>query len=443
MTGVRSAIVSARRDMRERFARRRAELFGTAMYLLLRSERVARYLRRRRRLMKLPGVGWFVTRHADVCEVLARDDAFPVVYGPKMEAMTGPFFLGMNDPPYGHEKSALRAVVLDEDLARIARSSEARARELVADADGRIDVIAELTDPVVEATLPEYIGIPPLEPGALLAWSRPVFHEVFLNAQNEVRVTRAAAAAAQTIHPHLRSALDDRWERIGRGEEPSDTVLDRLLVRLEAEDEPFLALDRIHDTLFGLIVAWAVSVSRATGRALDELLRRPAILRGAQQAARDGDDEAIDKYLLEALRFNPQAPIVERLCPGGATIAQGTRTEAVIPPRAKLIVHTTSAMMDAAGPHLVDGAEFRVDRPPELYLHFGHGVHRCFGEHISRAQMTAITMALLSEREVRREGELKLDGPFPVELPVGLGLRPSPVSDRRPSAPMSRQASGT
>ena len=404
----------------EPLARMKGKIVGKVMYHLLRSEPLMRFLRRRP-LMKLPGLGWFVTRRADVCEVLSRDQHFTVVYGPKMEALTGPFFLGMNDPPYAHEKAALSAAVLEEDLARIARLSRARADELVAGADGRIDAIGGLTDPVVEATLPEYIGIPPLEPGTLLGWTRPVFHEVFLNAQEEAHVTRQAGEAAAKIKPHLRSAIEARWKQIGQGEQPEDTVLDRLLLRLQTRDEPFVELDRIHDTLFGLIVAWAVSVSRATGRALDELLRRPEALAGAHEAARDGDDAAIDKYLLEALRFNPQAPIVERLCPGGATIAQGTRAEAVIPQKSKLIVHTTSAMMDETGPDLVEPSKFRVDRPMGLYLHFGHGLHRCFGEHISRVQMSAIAMALLSQREVRRGGKLKLEGPFPVRLPVELG----------------------
>lgn len=405
---------------REPLTRLKGRIVGKALYLLLRSEPLMRFLRRRPP-MKLPGVGWFVTRHVDVCEVLARDQHFPVVYGPKMEAVTGPFFLGMNDPPYEHEKSAVRAAVLDEDLARIARVSRARADELVADAHGRIDAIGELTDPVVEATLPEYIGIPPLESGTLLAWSRPVFHEVFLNAQEEAHVTRQAGEAAARIKPRLRSAIDARWQRIEQGESPRDTVLDRLLVRLRAGEEPSLELERIHDTLFGIVVAWAVSVSRATGRALDELLRRPEVLRAARVAARSGDEASIDKYVLEALRFNPQAPIVERACPGGATIAEGTRAEAVIPQRAKLLVHTTSAMMDETGPHLVERSSFRVDRPTDLYLHFGHGLHRCFGEHISRAQMSAIVMALLSGREVRRAGKLQLEGPFPVRLLVELG----------------------
>ncbi len=418
-SGLAAASASAGRLL-EPLGRLKALIVGKATYHLLRSEPLMAFLRRRPPV-KLPGLGWFVTRRADVCEVLSRDQDFPVVYGPKMEALTGPFFLGMNDPPYAHEKRALRAAVLEEDLPRLARLSRARADELVAGADGRIDAIEGLTDPVVEATLPEYIGIPPLEPGTLLAWTRPVFHEVFLNAQEEAHVTRQAGEAAAKIKPHLRSAIDARWAQIGAGGRAEETVLDRLLVRLRAGDEPFLELDRVHDTLFGLIVAWAVSVSRATGRALDELLQRPDALEGASEAARDEDDGSIDKYLLEALRFNPQAPIVERLCPGGATIAQGTRAEAVIPQKAKLVVHTTSAMMDETGPHLVERSEFRLDRPMDLYLHFGYGLHRCFGEHISRVQMSAITMALLSRPEVRSGGELELDGPFPVRLPVELG----------------------
>lgn len=378
-----------------------------------------RFLRRRCPVVRLPRLGWLVTRRADVCELLARDQDFTVPYGPKMEALIGPFILGMNDPPYDRERSALEAVVVEGDLTTIARGSRAHAERLLAAADGRIDAIGELIDPVVERSITEYFGIPAPDTSTLLAGARPVFHEVFLNEPPEEEVSRRAKRAADEVGGYLRSSIVDRWRTIEEGDQPrKDVVLDRLIARVRGRDEPFLERERIGYSLFGLLVAWAVSVSRATGRALDELLRRERELGAAQAAARAENHASVEQYLLEALRFNPQATALDRICVRGATLAKGTREERVLPPNAKVLAHIGSAMMDERAPELVEPSKFRVDRPPSAYLHFGHGLHRCFGEQISRTQMTAIAMALLPHDDLRRAGKLELEGPFPARLAV-------------------------
>ena len=85
---------------------------------------------------------------------------------------------------------------------------------------------------------------------------------------------------------------------------------------------------------------------------------------------------------------------------------------------ARILVATQSAMFD--GEAVAAPKEFRVDRPWSDYLHFGHGLHTCFGLAINRVQLPALATALLEGPPVRRAGKLRWAGPYPSGLEVSL-----------------------
>ena len=66
--------------------------------------------------------------------------------------------------------------------------------------------------------------------------------------------------------------------------------------------------------------------------------------------------------------------------------------------------------------------DFRTDRPPSNYFHFGFGPHECFGIHMDRVMIPAICKAILQRKNLRRAagpaGQLQMDGPFPTSLVV-------------------------
>jgi len=53
-------------------------------------------------------------------------------------------------------------------------------------------------------------------------------------------------------------------------------------------------------------------------------------------------------------------------------------------------------------------------------MHFGFGLHTCFGQYINRVQIPHILKAVLKRRGLRRasgpEGQIESVGPFPVHL---------------------------
>jgi Cytochrome P450 len=76
---------------------------------------------------------------------------------------------------------------------------------------------------------------------------------------------------------------------------------------------------------------------------------------------------------------------------------------------------TLSAMFDPAA--MPNPRRFRTDRPVAGYLHFGHGLHTCFGRRINFVQIPELVAALVRlpglRRAPGREGRLSYDGPFP------------------------------
>ena len=60
--------------------------------------------------------------------------------------------------------------------------------------------------------------------------------------------------------------------------------------------------------------------------------------------------------------------------------------------------------------------QFQVNRRAYEYMHFGHGLHECFGRHINHAMLHRIVKPLMRQENVRRapgsSGRLLKNGPF-------------------------------
>ena len=84
----------------------------------------------------------------------------------------------------------------------------------------------------------------------------------------------------------------------------------------------------------------------------------------------------------EALRFDPLAPGLFRWAACDTTNAVGTRRAKRIVAGIRVFVAFRSAMHD--GRFVTDPVTFDPARPADHYIHFGHGLHICFGIHLNR-----------------------------------------------------------
>jgi cytochrome P450 len=99
-------------------------------------------------------------------------------------------------------------------------------------------------------------------------------------------------------------------------------------------------------------------------------------------------------------------------------VGEGTHHATRIPAGTITFAATESAMLDGAV--VEDADEFRVPRPAHDYLHFGAGMHECFGRFANAMQIPAIAKAVLGLPGIARapgeEGKLVKEGPYPKSL---------------------------
>lgn len=359
------------------------------------------------------------TRRADVIDILSREADFGVVYGPRMEMITGGenFFLGMQDSPrYTRDVSNMRLVVRRDDVPRIvAPLVAACARELVAAAPGTIDVPQELATPVAARLLDGYFGTPGPSEAVIADWTTTLFRYLFLDLKGDPAFDAKAKADAAAFRAWMDGHIAAR-----KTAPPQDDVLGRCLA-MDAAQLPGMTDRDVRNNLIGLLIGELPTTSAAATLALDELLDRPAALAGAQAAARAGDDALLAAHVFEALRFRPLNPVIYRRAMHDTVIAAGRLRGRRIAAGTMVMASNLSAMFDPLD--VPAPTSFRTDRPWETYILWGYGLHSCFGAHINRVTVPGLLKPLLARPGLRRAagsaGRIDTAGtPFPVHLHV-------------------------
>jgi cytochrome P450 len=155
-------------------------------------------------------------------------------------------------------------------------------------------------------------------------------------------------------------------------------------------------------------------------QALEQLLRRPAELAGAQRAALANDDTLLAGYVFEAMRFDPLGPALPRFATRPSVIAAGTSRATSVPEGATVFAAFSSAMMDKR--RLADPQSFNPWRLDHEYIHFGYGLHACFGTQMNKALLPLMLKPLLKRPNLRRApgsgGVLSKRGAFAERLRV-------------------------
>jgi cytochrome P450 len=368
-----------------------------------------------------------VSRHADVLDVLRRDKDFTIaeVNAATMVRINGPFVLGMDaSRTYTRERAILQGCVRPEDPERIRAEVRAHASALLAEAvpRGRFDVVNDLARPAATRLVGSYFGVPGPDEVTMMRWMRVLFWEAFMNSGGDPEVRRAGEAAGDDLHVYVDELVSVRRGQVQAGADAPDDLLTRL-VRAQSDPATRLSDEGVRRNIGGVIVGAVDTTSKATAHAVDELLRRPAELEEARVAARAGDIGAVAAYTFEALRFNPLNPVLARHAARDTVVGRGTSHESTVHAGRTVYAAVLPAMFD---PEVFpDPQAFRHDRVPSADLHFGHGMHACFGRYVNGVQIPELVAALLRCEGLRRapgeDGRLRYEGPFPDRLLVDVG----------------------
>lgn len=345
-----------------------------------------------------------VTRHLDVLEVLERDDDFSVrLYDEKMTATTGPFCLGMNDPArYRPEAALLQGAVRrsDADLVRrLAAEETERALSRVRE-QGFLDVVQDLANVVPIRVIARYYGIEGVDADELRRLLQATSKHLFAFWSDPVMSQEAVDAGHRA-----RSLLDDAVRRQREGGSAGDgDVVGRLLT----------AKDRFPDGDGGIARSIAGLASGNLNAPLglfvlaaDEILSlgeaQIATARALASAAVSGSEPDRDRFrdwVREAERFCVYPPFSYRYAEEDTTLAAGTAREKRIPKGCTVVTWQSLAAFD---PDVFEAPfDFVPGRPRWQYLGFGHGRHRCLGEHVGQVMIEEMMRALFALPRLRR-----------------------------------------
>jgi cytochrome P450 len=231
---------------------------------------------------------------------------------------------------------------------------------------------------------------------------RALFHDLFINLSNDRSIQVTAEASHQELGPYLLDLIAERRKEIKKGQVGTD-FLSRM-VRLQVNKKITMDDDGIRRNISGLIVGALDTTSKVSTSIVAELLKHPDWLAQAKAVV---DDEVAFRHLcFDVLRFDTMATVMRRHSRNGADIA-GVK----IPKGCNVFAATGSAMFDeTAWP---ESGHIKTDRSLDRYLHFGDGMHRCFGEYINRIQVPIIVGSVARLPNVRKQSAILFDGPFP------------------------------
>lgn len=355
----------------------------------------------------------FVTRFDDVTEVLERDGIFQVPYAEKMYKITNGsnFFLGMQDTAtYTRDVSNMRIAARREDISDIITPFvEQLSMEILASSNGKMDVVKELTRVVPTRLIGKYFGTPGWDETEFTDAATSMFQYLFY--PDNPALEKVALNAAEKTRNYLDQAIAER--KLKRTQ--NDDVLERCL-KLQDAGMPGMGDIDIRNNLIGLIIGAIPTTSKCAAITLNHLFNHPELLVQAQQDARVDNDQKMIQYVQESLRLNPFAAGIQRICAEDYVVAKGTLRSTKIPKGTVVLAATQSAMMDHR--KIESPSQFRLDRPAYSYMHFGFGLHTCFGQYMNLAQIPGIVKAVLKQKALRRVSDMITIEPFPVSMEI-------------------------
>ncbi|MEV8315031.1 cytochrome P450 [Streptomyces sp. NPDC059900] len=322
--------------------------------------------------------GYLVTGHAEAREAL--NDA-------RLSKNTGAFFAGKgsrrrlhpavaqsmlaSDPPQHTRLRKLVTRAFTTGAVRELRPFIARVTDDLLHqwpVGERFDLVAGLAVPLPVIVICELLGVPQTDRSDVRRWSAELF------AAGEPDVIDAASHALADYMTSLIAA---------KRRNPGSTLLDRLISARDGDDH--LSEDELVSLAVLLLVAGHETTTNALGNAVLTLLQHPA-----ERERLRADPDSVPSALDELLRFDsPVSTATFRFTTQAITLG-GTD----IPAGAPVSIALGAANRDPArfpAPDLLD-----LDRDAAAHLSFGHGIHRCVGAPLARAELEIALRAVLT-----------------------------------------------
>ncbi|MFD5199552.1 cytochrome P450 [Streptomyces sp. NPDC058375] len=232
---------------------------------------------------------------------------------------------------------------------------------------GPVDLVADLAVPLPVMVICELLGVPETDRPKVRHWSA----ELFSAGQPD-----RTDAASHAVAAYMTGLIASKRLR------PGDSLLDRLIAARDGEDH--LDEAELVSLAVLLLVAGHETTTHFLGNAALALLRHPAAMERLR-----GDPDALPHALDELLRFDaPVSTSTFRFTTEAITLG-GTEIPAGVP----VLVALGAANRDPERFPAPDRLD--LDRDAAGHLSFGHGIHRCVGAPLAKAEADIALRAIL------------------------------------------------
>ncbi len=261
---------------------------------------------------------------------------------------------------------------------------------------GRMDVIADLADPLPYTVTAEMLGVPIEDAPQLKSWSQD-FAEMLGNFQHNPEHVPRVRRSVEAMTRYFQRAIEDTREH------PREGLIHAFLTA-EVNGDRFTDEEVIANTIVTM-VGGQETTTNLIGNGVLTLLRHPEELQRLQSNV-----SLVPSAVEEMLRFEPPSQHTARLAPrdvelGGKQIRKGQAAIAVM------------AAGNRDPERFSDPDRFDITRKDNRHLSFGWAAHFCFGAALARIEGQVAFEAMLE-----RMPDLKL-APEPLVWRTNLGLR--------------------
>ncbi|EFL29045.1 cytochrome P450 107B1 (P450CVIIB1) [Streptomyces himastatinicus ATCC 53653] len=232
---------------------------------------------------------------------------------------------------------------------------------------GQADVVAELAMPLPVTVICELLGVPEDNRSDIKRWSAELFA-----AGRPERIDAASHAMAE----YMTGLIAERRER------PGDALLDDLIRVRDGEDR--LSEEELVSLAVLLLVAGHETTTNFIGSALLALFQQPTDLERLRR-----EPDLIPGVLDELLRHSSPVSVATFRYTTEAITLGGTE----IPADTPVQVAIGAANRDPA--RFPAPAQLDLGRDTTGHLSFGHGIHRCVGAPLARAEAELALRKLL------------------------------------------------
>ncbi len=364
-----------------------------------------------------PGGFYAVSRYDDVVRVLRDPETFssaamggPVAVDPggPIASPTAGSLIGQDPPVHTGQRNVVSRAFTPRRIAalepRIRALCDAYVDRFADRAErGRVDLMAELANPLPVAVIAELLGLPAERLDDFKRWSTAL-----IIGSTQLGAMRRRAAN-QALIREFQQFMAETVARRRRA--PGDDLVSVLIHA--GEDEDVLEPQQVVAFAALLLAAGSETTTNLIGNAVVALLRHPEALERVR-----ADPGRVPAVLEETLRWDSPVQILARLSTRDAELPSGK-----IPRGVFVMLLLASANRDDA--RFPRAERFDPDREARGHLAFGLGNHFCLGAALARLEGRVALEAILARLPglALDTDRLEPHGSFLVRGPAALPVR--------------------